>query len=129
MVKIAICDDEKSCRAHVLGIAADYAEERKDKNIIFEMYSAPGALLDAVRKGINYDVFVLDIIMPQMNGVQLGLALRESGADGKIIYLTSTHEYALDSFRVRAFDYIMKPIAKDTFYKTMDEAIDSIYIK
>lgn len=128
-MKIAICDDEKMCMAQVLDVASDYAEERKDKKLEFDLYSSPEDLLGGVRSGKNYDIFVLDIVMPEMNGIQLGQALRGMGAEGKIIYLTSTREYALDSFRVRAFDYIMKPVEKTTFYKTMDEAIDSIAVK
>lgn len=125
-MKIAICDDEKSCRARLLDIAADYAEERKDRELYFDTYSAPEDLLDAVRGGKKYDIFVLDIVMPCMSGIKLGQSLRDLGADGKIIYLTYSREYALESFRVRAFDYIIKPVEKEAFYKTLDEAIAAI---
>lgn len=128
-MKVAICDDESLCRVQVLDIAADYAEERKDKEIVFEMFSEPEAVLKATREGGSYDIYILDIVMPSMNGIQLGQALRNEGVDGKIIYLTSSEEYALDSFRVRAFDYILKPIEKASFYKVMDEAVNSIHIK
>lgn len=128
-MKIAICDDEAICRSHMLDVAEDYTEERKDKEIVFEMFSEPEALLQATRENGGYDIYILDIVMPDMNGIKLGQALRDAGMEGKIIYLTSSEEYALDSFRVRAFDYILKPISKESFYKTMDEAINSIHIK
>lgn len=128
-MKIAICDDDRSCRARVLDIATDYAEERKDKNISFEVFADPEELLRATREGARFDVFVLDIVMPGMNGIRLGQALRDDGEEGKIIYLTSSEEYALDSFKVRAFDYLIKPVQKASFYKVMDDAINSIHIK
>ena len=128
-MKIAICDDESLCRAHVLDLANDYMEERKDKEVFFEVFSSPTALLDATRKGTVYDIYVLDIVMPDVNGIDLGRALRENGVEGKIIYLTSSKEYALDSFRVRAFDYLLKPVEKNTFFKVIDEAINSIHVK
>ena len=128
-MKIAICDDEAICRSQVLDIAEDYKEERKDKDISFEIFSDPQALLKATLDGGGYDIYILDIVMPDMNGIQLGVALRDADVDSKIIYLTSSEEYALDSFRVRAFDYILKPITKESFYKAMDEAINSIHIK
>jgi DNA-binding LytR/AlgR family response regulator len=128
-MKIAICDDESLCRAHVLDLANDYMEERKDVDVLFDVFSSPTALLDATRKGKEYDIYVLDIIMPDVNGIELGRALRENGAEGKIIYLTSSKEYALDSFKVRAFDYLLKPVDKETFFRVIDEAINSIHIK
>lgn len=128
-MKVAICDDESLCRAHVLDIATDYAEDRQDKDVIFEMFSGPEALLQATRENGSYDIYILDIVMPGLNGIRLGQALRDEGVESKIIYLTSSEEYALESFRVRAFDYILKPIEKQAFYTVMDEAISSIHIK
>jgi len=128
-MRIAICDDEAPSRAATLDIAHDYSEERKDKSIVFEAFSSPEALLDAVREKGGFDVYVLDIVMPGMNGIKLGQVLRSEGHEGKIIYLTSSDEHALDSFRVRAFDYVLKPITKEVFYSFMDEALSSINVK
>lgn len=128
-MKIAICDDESVCRAQVLDLAHDYVEERKDKEVSFQVFSDPCALLDATRAGDRYDIYVLDIVMPDMNGITLGQALRHEGVDSKIIYLASSKEYAIDSFRVRAFDYLLKPVEKESFFKVLDEAINSIHIK
>lgn len=128
-MKVAICDDEMLCQKRVLDVATDYAEERKDTDIAIEMFSDPMALLRSAHENGGYDIYILDIVMPGMNGIKLGQALRNEGFDGKIIYLTSSEEYALDSFRVRAFDYMLKPVEKKMFYSVMDEAIASIYVK
>lgn len=125
-MKIAICDDDSLCRTKVLDIIADYAEERKDADILFEVFSNPQALLDAVRVGNPFDIYLLDIVMPEINGIALGQALRSSGAEGKIIYLTSSKEYALESFRVRAFDYILKPVEKAPLWEALDRAIAAV---
>ncbi len=128
-MRIAICDDEAPSRGAAIDIASDYQEERKDKNLIFEAFSSPEALLEAVHKNGGYDIYILDIVMPGMNGIKLGQALRAEGQEGKIIYLTSSDEHALDSFRVRAFDYVLKPVTKESFYAFMDEAVSSINVK
>ena len=44
-MRIAVCDDEAVCRAQLLDIATDYAEERQDKAVVFEYFSDPEALL------------------------------------------------------------------------------------
>ncbi len=128
-MRVAICDDDIICRAQVLDIATDYAEERRDKDIIFELYSDPEKLLKDTRSGKSFDIFVLDIVMPGMNGIELGQALRNDGCESKIIYLTSSSEFAVDSFKIRAFHYLLKPVEKSSFYDAMDEAISSLSIK
>lgn len=128
-MKIAICDDEEICRSHILDIAYDYSEERKDTDVVFRSFRTPDSLLQSISAGEKYDIYILDIVMPDMNGITLGQHIRKKSTDSKIIYLTSSEEYALESFRVRAFDYILKPIGKQDFYRVMDEAINSINIK
>lgn len=128
-MRIAICDDDAKCQAQLLDILDDYREERKDLDLYFETFSEPEVLVNFTRQGRIYDVYLLDIVMPRINGIQLGQFLRDNDIGSKIIYLTSNAEYALDSFRVRAFDYLLKPIEKELLYKTLDEAINSIRIK
>jgi len=128
-MKIAICDDERRCLDQVLSVADEYIKDRPDRHLSLVSFSHPEDLLEAAEKVGGYDIYILDIVMPHMNGIQLGTKLRENGYDGKIIYLTSSEEYALDSFRVRAFDYIIKPIRAEVFYKVMDEVVMAIEIK
>lgn len=128
-MKIAICDDERRCLEQVLAVANEYVQERADRSLSITSFSHPEDLLEAAEKIGGYDIYILDIVMPHMNGIQLGTKLRDNGYDGKIIYLTSSEEYALDSFRVRAFDYIIKPIKAEFFHKVMDEVITAIDIK
>lgn len=55
------------------------------------------------------DLAVLDIEMPEMNGIELGKRLREIQPDIVIIYITGYENYALDAFKVYAAAYILKP--------------------
>lgn len=128
-MRIAICDDESICLEHVLTIAKQYAAERKEKNIAIYPFSQAEDLLEAAEKTGGFDIYILDIVMPFMNGIIIGTKLRDAGYDGKIIYLTSSEEYALDSFKVKAFNYMIKPCQSNEFFKTLDEAIASIETK
>ncbi|MBR5284624.1 MAG: response regulator transcription factor [Clostridia bacterium] len=125
-MKIAICDDEADCLARVSAIADQYTNQHSDQTLRFDTFSHPDDLLEAAEKIGGYDIYLLDIIMPDRSGIDLGLRLREMGGDSRIIYLTSSPEYALDAFRVKAFDYIVKPIDSPAFFKVMDEAAASI---
>lgn len=128
-MKIAICDDDARCLGQAVDTADAYVREHSEIKITVSSFSHPEDLLEEAEKIGGFDIYVLDIVMPFMNGIELGKKLRDSGYDGKIIYLTSSEEYALDAFKVKAFNYIIKPVDKETFFKTMDEAISLIYEK
>ena len=125
-MRIAICDDEASCLAHILAVSEEYKKDRAEKGVRVDTFSHPEDILESAERIGGYDIYILDVIMPGMTGIELGVKLRDAGYDGKIIYLTSSPEYSLDAFRVKAFDYIVKPIVKEVFYKTVDEASASI---
>lgn len=125
-MKIAICDDENTCLEKACAVAEKYAKQNPEKNISFSSFSHPEDLISACEKAGGYDIYILDVVMPDMNGIQLGENLREIGFDGKIIYLTSSKEYSLDAFRVKAFEYLVKPIDEEAFFKAVDDAIEAI---
>ena len=126
-MKIAICDDEALFREEMLAILNEYSETHAGQHIELAAFSNAEDLLEAAGKIGGYDVYILDIVMPCMNGIELGVALRGRGYDGKIIYLTSSAEYAIDSFRAKPYHYILKPFDKAAFYTTLDEALESVF--
>lgn len=125
-MNIAICDDEARCLERIREIAEAYAADRRDKKISVSYFSTSDDLLEESEQNGGFDVYILDIIMPRMNGIELGTRLRAMGCNGKILYLTSSEEYALDSFKVRPLNYLIKPIERKTFFEAMDEAISLI---
>lgn len=125
-MKVAICDDEARCLNDACSAAEIYAKQKTGKTITFDTFSHSDDLILACEKNGGYDIYVLDVVMPDMNGIQLGEKLRSFGFDGKIIYLTSSEEYSLDAFRVKAFDYLIKPINDETFFKALDEAVEAV---
>lgn len=125
-MRIAVCDDERSCLSRAAAAAEEYQKERPGRSFRFELFSHPEDLLEAAEKIGGYDIYILDVVMPGLNGIALGTRLRSAGYEGKIIYLTSSEEYSLDAFRVKAFDYLLKPIAGEAFFQAIDEAVASI---
>ena len=125
-MRIVICDDDAACLADVRAAAETYAGTCTGSYWRIDTFSHPEDLLEAAEKCGGYEIYVLDVIMPGMNGIELGLKLREAGYDGRILYLTSSPEYSLDAFRVKAFDYIIKPINAENVCKALAEATASI---
>ena len=122
MIKLALCDDEAEQRAAVGGMLQDYAANRSGLAVKLSVFSSGRDLLDAAEEGGGFDLCVLDIVMPEFSGIDLGVRLRELGFDGAIIYLTVSPEYAVDSYAARAFDYLMKPVEPERLFAALDQA-------
>ena len=125
-MRIAICDDEERCRVQVLEFLREYSRSHTEHHPDISVFSAGEDLLEAAGKLGGFDIYILDIVMPHMDGIRLGTELRSRGYDGKIIYLTSSKEYAIDSFRVKPFHYILKPFDRADFRAVLDEAVDAM---
>ena len=124
-MKIAICDDDALCREQVLNVVNAYIEQ-KNRDISVSVYDRATALIDAAQRFGGYDIYILDIIMPGINGIKLGVELRSFDPDGKILYLTSSIEFAYESYQAKAFDYILKPVQQDRLFAALDDAIRTI---
>ena len=61
----------------------------------------------------NIDVAFLDVSMPIMSGIELANVIKKSNPEIIVIFLTAHKDYAFDAFEIKAFDYILKPIAQD----------------
>ncbi|MGN0241234.1 MAG: LytR/AlgR family response regulator transcription factor [Candidatus Weimeria sp.] len=98
--KIAVCDDEQY---YTKKLREDLKRLSKDYEI--DEYHSAKELLEA---GKSYDIVFLDIEMPEMNGLETALRLRDIMPDIYIIFLTSYIDFAIDAYRVKAFRYLIK---------------------
>lgn len=67
-------------------------------------------LLYEAQDGKIFDAVFLDIYMDKMMGMDVARRLRASGYNGKIIFMTATSGFAVESYEVKAFGYILKPV-------------------
>ncbi len=125
-MKIAICDDNDLCRIDTLEAVNEYAVNHPQNSITASVFSHAEDVMEAVKKNGGYDVYLLDIVMPHIDGIDLGLMLRREGYGGKIVYLTSSSEFAIESYKVKAHDYLMKPLDKQHLFDVLDELAEVI---
>ena len=73
-----------------------------------------------IKNGIfDYDLIFLDIYMPGLNGLDTAARIREINKDVLLIFTTTSADFAVKSYRVRAFDYLVKPFTYDQFAETL----------
>lgn len=122
MIKMAFCDDDLSILKE-LSILVDRYRVERNQNIVYAAFQSPLELLAEVERGNRLDIIFLDVLMPGQNGISVAREIRRYDTSVKIIYLTSSAEYAVDSYDVGAYFYQLKPIWQESFYRLMDSVI------
>ncbi|MFI3166925.1 MAG: response regulator [Bacillota bacterium] len=121
MINIAICDDNASELNATVGITTDFMTERGICNYKLYKYNNPESLLSDIQKNkFTFQLILLDVIMPRINGIELGKAIKKDCAETEIIYLSMSKEFAIDSYSANAFYYLLKPINRQKFYEVLD---------
>jgi len=122
LIHIAICDDSKQERQILAALFKRY-QELHATPLQIHIFQNGFSLLDAIDQGKRFDITILDILMPGENGIEIARNIRASGADTEIIFLTSSPEYAVDSYEVKAQNYLLKPITEEKFFASIDSIL------
>lgn len=105
----AICvDDERLIAEHIAALCRELPQLYGG----VECFTSPEDALAWLARN-EADVALLDIDMPDMNGIELAGRIKDRHPDMSIIFLTGYSEYALDAFRVHASGYLLKPVDKE----------------
>lgn len=113
MIRVALCDDNSAELQTIVDQFTVFKQTIAHTNVEFEAFGSAIEILDAVHGGKKYDLAILDVVMPAMNGIALANELRFRQACTNFIFLTSSAEYAIDAYSVEAIDYILKPITPE----------------
>ena len=124
MLTLCICIDKEKDIDMIRRLAGVFSKEHPEHPLRIYCYRDPCMLMEDIRKQGGYDIYILDIIMPHMNGMNLAEQIRGRGGNGQIIFLSASKDYAADAFDVMASGYLMKPVQKDKFDSAMLLCID-----
>ena len=118
MLRIGLCDDDKGYMEELTDMVRQWAKENKLK---IELFSCDnGDKLLAQSTASHMDIVILDIVMPLLYGMDTARELRAQDTAVKLIFLTSSPEFALESYEVRAQDYLLKPVSYDRLREALD---------
>lgn len=123
-MRIGICDDDIAQLQTISEILSSYRTPDNEP-VIFDCFSNASNLLDSLKPN-SYDVLLLDILMPGFTGMDAAKDIRAEYESLPIIFLTSSPEFAVESYRVRAFDYLLKPIDPVFLTKALNRVYEHI---
>ena len=123
-MRICICDDEQQELVRTTNLMKDFLNKQ---NINYELDTFDNAKvlinkLDLFYEDTNYDIYLLDIIM-QVEGIEVAKKIREKDEDAIIVFITTSKDYAIEAFGVRATDYLLKPIEENEFNTKMSNVL------
>ncbi len=123
-VDIAVCDDNLSDREIIRQQLSIYFSDRFIEYNI-DSYENGVNLIYSIEDGEYYDIIFLDMYMDKLNGIQVAEKLRNMNYKGKIIFLTATSKYAVESYDVEASGYLVKPHDIDKISMVLDRVLSN----
>ncbi len=122
MIRIAVCDDEKGISDRIRTMISDFFCRKNMETIILQFSSGE----ELLKYDKTIDILFLDIQMQGLDGMETARKLRKRRFQGFLIFITILKEMVFQSFEVQAYDYLVKPIEKKYFEKTMERLFLSI---
>ena len=127
MIKIAICDDERTYLESAEQSIQKWADE-SNVQVSISTFTDGDTLLNYC-KTENLDMVFLDIMMPLFNGMQLAHEIRNTDDVVRIVFLTSSPEFAVESYDVKASGYLLKPLDYNRLCKILNEVSANIEVE
>ena len=124
-MKLAVCDDNREELEKISSIL-ECAFGKSQPNFQIRIFQNGFSLLDAIDCGEVFDVVLLDILMPGENGIAIAREIRNYHAGMEIIFLTSSPEYAVESYEVRANNYLLKPVNEERLLAAVQRCLDGM---
>ena len=120
-MRIALCDDQPSLLEQLHTMILDW----KGGKTSVSCYDNGDDLLRA-HASAPFDVIFLDVLMPLLNGMETAKELRQSDKTVKLVFLTSSPDFAVEAFTVKASNYLLKPLESGNLYACLEELAEEL---
>lgn len=120
--KIAICDDMEEDVKYISSAVNQWAEK---ENITVDIETFPSAesFLFRYAEQKAFDILLLDVEMPSMNGVELAKRIRKENDAVQIIFITGYTDYIAEGYEVSALHYLVKPLSETKLFEVLNRAV------
>lgn len=120
MLKIVVCDDDSKELTQMEAWLSRFHHSVASIDAHYFSYSK--ALFEDLKTIETANVFLLDIVMPDVTGIELATKIRTINKEAIIIFLTSSRDYALDAYGLKAMYYLLKPVLELELFEALNHA-------
>lgn len=123
MYEIAICDDDAV-------FLSDFEKQLKQaldrRNLSYRItcFSAAETLLSAIDGGESFSLLFLDILFEEEKGIRLARILRGRSCRAEVVFVTSSPDYAVESYDVSPLHYLFKPVDDEKLGTAVDRFLE-----
>lgn len=126
MIRIAICDDMPEDLCGLVALTDQYLSSNGiDAEVT--AFSHPDSLLTAI-EAESFHLYILDIVMPMVSGLELGKEIRRLDREAQIIYATTEPQFALQAYAANPVNYLIKPVVRQQLFDTLTLAVSKAEI-
>lgn len=121
-MKIIILEDQLFETEQLKNVIREWEVQNNFKVTLSE-YSSGESFFSSVSSDLynNFSVYILDIQMKEIDGIEVAKRLRKEGCTRPILFITAFREYVFHGYDVRAMHYLLKPVEKESLFLCLDE--------
>lgn len=125
VINIYLCDDNE---AHLRTLSKTVCTLANEYQIQIRQFISPAKLLECLenttaKKASLPDLILIDIEMPEMDGITLGKKLKHIAPDVRLVFVTAYAEYAMKGYEANAFRYLLKPVSTEDIRKLFSDIL------
>lgn len=128
MIDVCICDDNREDIEKYIKYIDEYRQGNPALYLRVRTFVSPNELLEYIKKYGGFDMYLLDIVMPDITGIKLAEEIRKSQKKSEIVFLTISRDYAVEAYGVKASGYLLKPVVKNDFFEIISICIERILL-
>ena len=123
MIRVAVAEDDARCFSQMEQYIGDFGRET---GRAFQITHFDNGEDLVERYTPDYDLILMDVEMPFMDGMTAAGYVREKDPEVVIVFVTNLAQYAIQGYSVNALDYILKPLSYFSFSQRLNRALQYV---